>query len=60
MSRCVLICFGYVWRFDGLIVRRVRRDVLRIEDFEGGILVAVDSLCLSVFHSLEIIHQTPF
>lgn len=34
--------------------------MLGIEDFEVGILVAVDSLCLSVFHSWEIIHQTPF
>lgn len=33
-----------------LILKRFRRDVLRIEDFEGRILVADDSLCLSVFY----------
>lgn len=32
-----------------LILKRFRGCMLRIEDFEGGILVAHDSLCLSVF-----------
>lgn len=42
-------CFKYVWRFDGFNFK-IFMDVLKIKDFEGRILVADDSLCLSVFH----------
>lgn len=42
-------CFEYVRRFDGFNFKTFM-DMLKIEDFEGRILVADDSLCLSAFH----------
>lgn len=41
-------CFEYVWRFNGFSFKTFM-DACEIENFEGRILVAGDSLSLSVF-----------
>lgn len=42
-------CFEYVWRFNNGFSFKTFMDACEIENFEGRILVAGDSLSLSVF-----------
>lgn len=50
----VVVCSNSAMAMFGvlrvLILKHVSGYVLRMEDFEGRILVADDSICLSVFH----------